>query len=121
VDGQAQQGWTIGGENPVKNFISGLSGRNLAEAEALIRLLQERGNTLRSRHSRPLGDGLFELRGHQVRIFYMFLPGRQIRLLDGIIKQQDEIPQRVLKRVRKAMADISKAEKEGRITGEASE
>jgi hypothetical protein len=35
---------------------------------------------------------LFELRGHQVRIFYCFLPGRVIVLLDGIIKNQDKIP-----------------------------
>jgi hypothetical protein len=44
--------------------------------------------------------GLFELRGHQVRIFYMFLPGRRVVLLDGMIKKQDEIPPEVLKRVR---------------------
>lgn len=45
-------------------------------------------------------DNLFELRGHQVRIFYMFLPGRVIVMLDGIVKKQDEIPRQDLERIR---------------------
>jgi len=44
--------------------------------------------------------GLFELRGHQVRMFYIFLPGRRAVMLDGMIKKQDGIPSEVLERVR---------------------
>ena len=49
------------------------------------RELRERGNLLRPPHSKALGDGLFELRSvkHALRVFYMFLPGQQIVLLDG--------------------------------------
>jgi hypothetical protein len=36
----------------------------------------------------PLGQGLFELRGEQVRLFYMFLPNRVAVLLDGEIKNR---------------------------------
>ena len=120
VDRPEDRGWRIedlitpSKERPIRNFIAGLSGRNLAEAEALIRLLEERGNMLRKPHSRALGDGLFELRRHQVRIFYMFLANRRIVLLDGIIKKQDKIPQGVLKRVRKFMADVLGKDKEVR-------
>lgn len=75
-----QEPWTIdayataAGERPVQVFIEGLDERDKAEAIALIKLLEEQGNGLKRPHSRALGSGLFELRGRQVRIFYMFLP-----------------------------------------------
>ena len=47
-----------------------------------------------------LGEGLFELRGKQIRIFYMFLPNRVAVLLDGEIKKRDDIPAKTLARVR---------------------
>ena len=50
------------------------------------------GNKLREPHSKALGDGLFELRRNQVRLFYMFEPGQIIRLLGGMVKKQDRIP-----------------------------
>ena len=51
--------------------------------------------------------GLSEMRsGHQVRIFYMFLPGRRIVLLDGIIKKTDDIPKDDLKRVRQYKREV---------------
>jgi hypothetical protein len=100
------QSWTLhehatpGGEKPVLRFLQRLEGRNKRDAIALIQLLRERGNQLRPPHSKGLETGLFELRGHQVRIFYMFRPGRRIVLLDGMVKKQDEIPSEVLQRVR---------------------
>jgi hypothetical protein len=47
-----------------------------------------------------LGDGLFELRRNQVRLFYMFEPGQIIRLLGGMVKKQDRIPGDVLAQMR---------------------
>lgn len=83
---------TDSGELPSETFLNALTGRNQSEAIALLLLLKERGNELRGDHSRLVRPGLFELRGHQVRIFYVFRPGRRIVLLGGVIKQQDEIP-----------------------------
>jgi phage-related protein len=103
---QPPQSWTLheyatpGGEKPVLGFLQRLEGRNKRDAIALIQLLRERGNQLRPPHSKAVETGLFELRGHQVRIFYMFRPGRRIVLLDGMVKKQDEIPSEVLQRVR---------------------
>ena len=85
---------------PGATFIGDLGGRDKAEAIALIKLLEEHGNNLRRPHSGALDDGLFELRGKQVRIFYMFLPGRTIVLLDGEIKKRNDIPKKTLERVR---------------------
>jgi hypothetical protein len=114
---QQPQNWTIheyatpGGEKPVLSFLQGLEGRNKRDAIALIQLLRERGNQLRPPHSKAVETGLFELRGHQVRIFYMFRPGCRIVLLDGMVKKQDEIPDEVLKRVRGYRQAVETAEK----------
>ena len=65
--------WKVEEHGPrVRNFISGLTDvRAFDEAAALIKLVRERGNRLRRPRSAPLGGGLFELRGEQVRIFYI--------------------------------------------------
>ncbi|MEO8585035.1 MAG: type II toxin-antitoxin system RelE/ParE family toxin [Acidobacteriota bacterium] len=88
------------GEALVWGFIAGLTGRDRQEAVALVKLLEEQGNALRRPQSGILGDGLFELRGKQIRIFYIFLPGRRIVLLDGEIKKRNDIPPKTLKRMR---------------------
>ena len=60
--------WTLerfvldSGESPVRAFLEGLGGRERVDALALLRLLAEQGNTLKMPHSKPLGEGLFELR-----------------------------------------------------------
>ena len=92
---------TARGENLVLSFLSGQTGKVKTEAIALFKLLKERGNTLGMPHSKSLGQGLFELRGTQVRIFYIFRAGHRITLLDGMLKKQDRIPQRTLKRLKR--------------------
>ena len=88
------------GEAVVHAFMASLGGRDRDEAFALVKLLEEQGNALRRPQSGVLGEGLFELRGKQIRIFYMFLPGRRVVLLDGEIKKRDNIPPKTLKRMR---------------------
>jgi hypothetical protein len=95
-----QPGWTVEdfervrGEFPIRTFLGSLDGRNAREAAALVLKLGARGNQMRPPDSEPVTGqrNLFELRGHQVRIFYCFLPGRVIVLVDGIVKKQDRIP-----------------------------
>ena len=91
---------TAAGETPVRTFIAGLPPDAKAEAVALIKLAEALGNKLREPHSKALGDGLFELRRNQVRLFYMFEPGQIIRLLGGMVKKQDRIPSYVLAQMR---------------------
>jgi hypothetical protein len=91
---------TVAGETPVRTFIDGLAPLAKAEAIALIKLAETLGNRMREPHSKALGDGLFELRRNQVRLFYIFEPGQIIRLLDGMVKKQDRIPGDVLGRIR---------------------
>ena len=97
---------TASGQSPFRVFVDGLEDRDLAETRALVKLLAEFGNTLREPRSKALGGGLYELRGSQVRIFYMFRPGRKVVVLDGIVKKQDKIPKDTLRRVRKYQRDV---------------
>jgi len=71
------------GESPVQTFLEGLTGEDRVDGLALIKLLAESGNALRMPPSKPLGQGLFELRGRQVQIFYAFQHGHRAVLLDG--------------------------------------
>ena len=83
--------------------LQGLTGDAKTEAIAALKLVAERGNTLREPVSKALSEGLFELRGRTsgVRIFYTFKPGRVIVLLDGVIKKRGDIPARELERMRR--------------------
>jgi hypothetical protein len=88
---------TPAGACPLQDFIQSLAGQDEVDANALVKLIEERGNQLRVPQSKALGKGLYELRRNQVRIFYMFGPGRRmVTLLSGIVKKQDRIPQGVL-------------------------
>jgi len=104
--------WTIDayesdrGDTPAWSFIRSLSGRDKVEAIALVKLLEEQGNLVRRPQSGALGDGLFELRGKQIRLFYVFLPGHVIVLLDGEIKKRDEMPRRTMERMKELQAEV---------------
>jgi hypothetical protein len=110
----AKKPWTVDayeteqGSKPAWDFMKDLEGRNKAEAIALVKLLEDQGNALRRPQSGALGDGLFELRGKEVRLFYVFLPNRVSVLLDGEIKKQDSIPPATLKRMREYQKEVAK-------------
>jgi hypothetical protein len=98
-----------GGRRPVRKFVEGLTdSQDKTEAAALLKQLQARGNQMREPQSKALGDGLFELRGEQVRIYYTFRPGRRVILLDGMVKKKDKIPPEFLERLRKLEQTIPK-------------
>ena len=103
------------GERPAVAFVEQLPEPARAEVAALLAALRERGNLLRPPHSKALGDGLFELRSvkHAVRVFYMFLPGQQIVLLDGIVKKRDDIPAAVVRRIRLLQSEVLAANRKG--------
>lgn len=104
---------TAGGRSLIRDFIEGLNERNKVEAVALIRLVEERGNTLRPPHSKSLGEGLYELRGKEVRIFYLFRPNRRIVLLDGLVKKRQRIPAKDLEHARTLQRKVRENEPDG--------
>ncbi len=114
------QGWRVEayttpkGKSLMRTFIAGLGDRERTDATAVIKLVEERGNLLREPHSKLVEPGIFEPRRYQVRIFYVFRPGRRIVLLDGMVKKQDKIPEQVLLRIRAIVKDLIAREERGK-------
>ncbi len=76
------------------------------------RLLAQRGDQLREPRSKGAGRGFLELRGHQVRLFYMFLPGWRAVLLEGMIKKVGRIPGAVMNRLSEFQQAVLRRERE---------
>lgn len=88
---------TAGGQSHFAEFVAGLAdAKDIKDAAVLIGALRALGNQLREPRSKSLGEGLFELRGTTVRIYYGFLPGRRAVLLGGYVKKRTDTPANVL-------------------------
>jgi hypothetical protein len=81
--------------------------RDYSDAGALLELLRIQGNRLGPPQSKSIGEGLFELRGKQVRLFYVFRSGRRIVVLGGIVKKRSDIPGAVLGRMRRLARQVT--------------
>lgn len=84
------------GKAPVEEFLDSLNVKMRNKALNSLVLLEEFGNTLREPHSKPIGDGIFELRikfaSDITRIFYFFYVGNKIVLTNGFIKKTQKTP-----------------------------
>lgn len=82
----------------------------LADYARLVELLVDHGPSLRLPHSRPLGEGLFELRPRGRagigRALYCFMVGKRITVLHAFIKKTRETPGRDLKLARKRLKEL---------------
>lgn len=78
-------------KRPVEEFILSLDNKMQAKVFGMIRLLEEKGTALREPYSKPLDDGIFELRIKQssniTRVLYFFYIGGKIILTNGFVKK----------------------------------
>ena len=92
------------GKKPVKEFLDGLEPKMRAKALSGLSVLEEYGNALREPYSKPIGDGLFELRikfaSDITRIFYFFIVGNKIILTNGFVKKTAKTPPSEIKRAK---------------------
>ena len=101
---------TAKGKAPVELFLEGLRKTNpddYASVLAGLAKLRDRKNH-RSPLSKPLGDGLFELRHVgklNTRVLWFFVKGRRIVAVHGIRNKGRAIPARALKTGRERMND----------------
>ena len=83
-------------KRPVEEFILSLDNKMQAKAFGMIRLLEEKGTALREPYSKPLDDGIFELRIKQssniTRVLYFFYIGGKIILTNGFVKKTQKTP-----------------------------
>ena len=100
------------GQKPVADFLNSLDKKMRAKALHSIAILEEFGNGLREPHSKPMGDGLFELRikfsSDISRIFYFFVVDNKIILTNGFVKKTMKTPKAELDLARKYKADYER-------------
>ena len=84
------------GTEPVKEFLDSLDVKMRAKMLRTVLLLAENGTQLREPYSKPLDDGIFELRakvGSDIsRVLYFFLIGKKVVLTNGFIKKTQKTP-----------------------------
>lgn len=100
------------GTKPIKEFLDSLPDKLAAKAYHDIGILKMNGNTLREPYSKPIEQGLFELRTTQSgtisRIFYFFIVGRKIILTSGFIKKTQNTPKSQIDLALKYKADYER-------------
>lgn len=89
-------GWEIqlyestNGQKPVEKFIRSLQPHTVAKLRNQLNLLAEFGPSLGMPHTKPIGNGLVELRirgKEEVRILYVFMSGNTVVILHGFKKK----------------------------------
>ena len=97
------------GTEPAKDFILNQDKKRRAKMMRTISLLADNGPDLRAPCSKPLGDGIFELRakvGSDIsRVLYFFIVGRRVILTNGFIKKTQKTPPAELERAKRYRAD----------------
>lgn len=97
-------------EKPAKDFILSQDNKMQAKLFQLVTILEEYGNALREPYSKPLGDGIFELRakvGSDIsRVLYFFYYEGRIILTHGFVKKTQKTPPSEIKKAKKFRKDF---------------
>lgn len=97
------------GSYPAEEFILSQDKKMQAKIFMALEFLEERGPALREPFSKPLGDGIFEIRAKQgsdiSRVLYFFVIGRKVILTNGFVKKTQKTPQREIDRAKRYRED----------------
>lgn len=84
------------GSCPVQEFLDSLDQKMRAKLLMSVALLEANGPLVREPYSKPLGEGIFEVRAKQgnniSRVLYFFFVGKQVILTNGFIKKTIKTP-----------------------------
>ena len=84
------------GKKPVVEFLNSLDMKMRVKVLRNIQHLQQNGYNLREPYSKPLSDGIFELRtqssGNITRVLYFFHVGNTIVMTNGFVKKTQKTP-----------------------------
>ena len=81
------------GDKPVEEFILKLPPKERAKIVAYLNELKTQGHNLRRPMADYLGEGIYELRPQDNRVFYFFYLRENAVLLHALRKKMDKIPQ----------------------------
>ena len=97
------------GSHPAEEFSLSQDFKMQAKLFRLLELLELKGNDLREPYSKPLSDGIFEVRaiqGNQItRVLYFFVIGKKIILTNGFVKKTQKTPTREIELAKKYRTD----------------
>ena len=97
------------GTEPAKEFLLSLDVKMRAKMLRTIDLLAVNGDELREPHSKPLDDGIFELRakvGSDItRVLYFFMVGKRVILTNGFVKKTVKTPPAEIARAKRYRAE----------------
>ena len=97
------------GKKPFDEFINDLDEKHRAKVLKNLKLLQMKGNMLGMPFSKPLRDGIFELRTQYhdgiSRVCYFFVYNKKIILTHGFIKKTEKTPNSEINKAIKYMND----------------
>lgn len=97
---------------PIEFFLDNLNTKLRAKTIRDILLLEELGTAIREPYSKPIKDGLFELRtkfsSDIVRVFYFFFDNKKIILTHGFIKKTKKTPRREIEKALKYKLDYER-------------
>ncbi len=100
------------GDVPVQDFLFSLNNKMRAKMVRAIKLLEENGTKLREPVSKPLDEGIFELRAQIStdisRVFYFFVIGKHAILTHGFIKKTQKTPKSEIERAKRYRDDYLK-------------
>lgn len=107
---------TEDGTRPAEDFILSQDKKMRAKLFMSLELLEIKGPELREPYSKPLGDGIFEVRAKQgsdiSRVLYFFVVGRKIILTNGFVKKTQKTPPREIERAKRYRADHQRRKEE---------
>lgn len=107
---------TEDGTRPAEDFILSQDKKMQAKLFMSLELLEIKGPELREPYSKPLGDGIFEVRAKQgsdiSRVLYFFVVGRKIILTNGFVKKTQKTPPREIERAKRYRADHQRRKEE---------
>ena len=100
------------GVSPVEDFLDDLPPKMRCKAVRGLELLEAFGNTLREPYSKPISDGIFELRikfsSDIARIFYFFCEDGTIIITNGYIKKSVRTSPLEIKLAKKYKSDYER-------------
>lgn len=104
------------GTIPAEEFILSLDSKMQAKMFRELDLLETFGNQLREPHSKPLEDGIYEIRAKVAsditRVLYFFVVNKKIILTNGFVKKTQKTPDNEIALAKKYRKDYLERNKE---------
>ena len=102
------------------DFLENLSGDVAGDSDRIgrrLQLLADVGSIRSTQHSRPVGgaDGIYELKGTWVRVFYFNFDGHLIVCSHGVMKPKKNRVSAEAKRAARLREEVARAARDGTL------